>query len=43
MPIYTMWFPFVDDLGHTPNVTTQDTRYLDRRYWSNRVSQSSED
>ena len=38
-----MWFLFVDDLGHTPSVTTQDTRYVDCRYWPDRVSQSSED
>ena len=36
-------FLFVDDLGHTPSVTTQDTRYLGRRHWSKRVSQSSKD
>ena len=43
LPIFTMWFSFIEDLGHTLSVTTQDTRYLDRCYWSNRVSQSSED
>ena len=43
LPIFTMWFPFVDDLGHTLNATTQNTRYADRRYWSHQVSQSSED
>ena len=37
-----MWFLFVDDLGHTLGVTTQDTRYVSRRYWPHRVSQSSE-
>ena len=31
------------DLGHTPSVTIQDTRYLDRRYWSNWISQSNKD
>ena len=36
-----MWFPFVDDLGHTLSVTTQDTRYVSHRYWLHRVSQSS--
>ena len=30
-------------LGHTPSVTTQNTRYVDRRYWPDRVNQSSED
>ena len=38
-----MWFPFVDDLGHTPSVTTQNTRYVDHRYWPDQVNQSSED
>ena len=38
-----MWFPFVDDLGHTLSVTTQNTRYVDRRYWPDRVNQSGED
>ena len=37
------WFPFVDDLGHTLSVTTQDTRYVSRRYWPHQVSQSSKD
>ena len=36
-----MWFPFVYDLGDTLSVTTQDTRYVSRRYWPHRVSQSS--
>ena len=36
-----MWFPFVDDLGHTLSVTTEDIRYVSRRYWPHRVSQSS--
>ena len=36
-----MWFLFVDDLGHTLGATTQDTRYVSRRYWPHRVSQSS--
>ena len=40
-PIFTIWFPFVDDLGHTLNVTTQDTRYVSYRYWHHRVSQSN--
>ena len=43
LPLYTIWFLFVDDLGHTPSVTTQDTRYVDHHYWPNQVSQSSED
>ena len=43
LQIYMIWCPFVDDLGHTSSVTTQDTRYVDRRYWPDRVSQSSED
>ena len=30
--IYIIWCPIVDDLGHTSSVTTQDTRYVDRRY-----------
>ena len=34
----TIWFPFVYDLGHTPSVTTQDTRYVSCRYWPHRVS-----
>ena len=38
-----MWFLFMDDLADTPSVTTQDTRYVSRRYWPHRVSQSSED
>ena len=38
-----MWFPFVDDLGHTPSVTTQNTRYVDHRYWPDQVYQDSED
>ena len=41
LPICTMWFPFVYDLGHTLSVTTQNTRYVSRRYWPHRVSQSS--
>ena len=41
--ILTMWFPFVDDLGYTLSVTTQNTRYVDRRYWPDQVNQSSED
>ena len=36
-----MWFSFVYDLGHTLSVTTQETRYVSRRYWPHRVSQSS--
>ena len=36
-----MWFSFVDDLGHTLSVITQDTRYVSRCYWPHRVSQSS--
>ena len=36
-----MWFLFVDDLGHTLSVTTQDTGYVSRRNWPYRVSQSS--
>ena len=43
LPIYMIWCPFVDDLDHTSSITTQDTRYADRRYWLDRVSQSSED
>ena len=43
LPIYMIWCPFVDDLGHTSSVTTQDTRYEDRRYWPDQVSQSDED
>ena len=43
LPILTMWFLFIDDLGHTLSVTTQNTRYVDRRYWPDRVNQSSED
>ena len=43
LPICTMWFPFIEDLGHTLSVTTQDTRYVSCRYWPHRVSQSSED
>ena len=39
LPILTIWFPFVDDLGHTLSVTTQNTRYVDRRYWP-RLSKS---
>ena len=38
-----IWCPFVDDLGHTSSVTPQYTRYEDRRYWPDRVSQSDED
>ena len=41
--IITMWFPFVDDLGHTLSVTIQHTRYVDRRYWPDQVSQNIED
>ena len=37
-----MWFSFVDDLGHTLSITTQNTRYVDHRYWSDQVNQSSE-
>ena len=43
LPIYMIWCSIVDDLGHTSSVTTQDTRYVDSRYWPDRVSQSSED
>ena len=43
LPILTMWFLFVDDLGHTPSVTIQNTRYVDHRYWHDQVNQSSED
>ena len=43
LPILTMCFLFVDDLGHTSSVTTQNTRYVDHRYWPNQVNQSSED
>ena len=41
LPIFTMWFSFVDDLSHTLSATTQDTRYVSRRYWPHRVSQSN--
>ena len=30
-------------IGHTLNLTTQDTRYVSRRYWHHQVSQSSKD
>ena len=43
LPIFTMWFPFVDGLGHTPSVNTQNTRYVDHRYWHDQVNQSNED
>ena len=43
LPILTMWFPFVDDLGHTPSVTTQNTRYVAVVISLDRVNQSSED
>ena len=43
LTVYMPNSPFVDDLGHTSSVTTQDTRYVDHRYWPDRVSQSSED
>ena len=42
LPIFTMWFLFLDDLGHTPSVTTQNTRYIDYHYWPDHVDQSSE-
>ena len=38
-----MWFLFVDNLGHTPSITTQNTRYVDYRYWPYKVTHSSED
>ena len=38
LPIFTMWFSFVEDLGHTLSATTQDIRCMDRRYWSYWVS-----
>ena len=37
-----MLFLFVDDLGHTLSVTTQNTMYVDHRYWPDQVNQSSE-
>ena len=43
LPILTMWFPFVDDLGHTLSITTQNTRYIDHVIGIDRVNQSSED
>ena len=32
----------IDDLGHTPSVTSQITRYIDHRYRPDQVNQSSE-
>ena len=42
LPIFTMWFLFVDDLDYTLSVTAQDIRFVDRRYWSPQISQSGE-
>ena len=39
--IFTMWFLFVDDLDYTLGVIVQDISYIDRRYWSHLISQSS--
>ena len=38
-----MWFPFVDDLGHTLSITTQNTRYVVHVIGLDRANQSSED
>ena len=43
LPILTMWFPFVDDLGHTLSVITQNTRYVVYVIGLDRANQSSED